>query len=161
MRRLPYALLATGILLLLPTAVTPQKTRTARRPVAQTANQEKKGVPAEYTGAWVCQTATPIQTMTHSSVNTITGKLSQTTTTTTPGVAVIKFNLKANGTYEAPNAKGRYSFDPATQSITWLDGQHEKFTKTEIEKRPNGAPSMHFLNLNRYWGCFKPKTTSR
>src|SRR6185295_18585563 len=77
------------------------------------------------------------------------------------GVVAIKINLKPDGTYEAPNARGHYSFDAATNAITWLDGlHHEKFTKTEIDRRPNGAPSMHFQMLQRYWGCFKSETGS-
>ena len=54
---------------------------------------------------------------------------------------IMKFVLKADGTYEASNTKGHYSFDSATNAITWLDGPHQKvITKTQIGKRENGAP---------------------
>jgi hypothetical protein len=160
MGKLPHVLLAAVIMLILPTAVMLQQSSTAGRTVKRATDRETRSVPEGYTGTWVCQTASPALTTTHSNVNVITGTLEQTTTTTTPGVVAIKFTLKADGTYEAPNAKGHYSFDPASKAITWLDGLHrEKFTKTEIEKRPNGAPSMHFLMLNRYWGCFKAETS--
>ena len=53
----------------------------------------------------------------------------------------MKFVLMADGTYEASNTKGHYSFDSATNAITWLDGPHQKvITKTQIGKRENGAP---------------------
>jgi hypothetical protein len=157
MGKLFYVLLSAGIMLILPTAAKPQRTRSVERPV----NSATKGLPQEYTGQWVCQTAVPGQTMIHSTVNVNTGVLEQTTTTTTPGVVAVKFNLKGDGTYEAPNARGHYSFDAATNGITWLDGLHqEKFSKTEIGKRANGAPSLHFIMLKRYWGCFKPDTAS-
>src|SRR5215510_5895118 len=56
-------------------------------------------------------------------------------------VMIMKFVLKADGTYEASNTKGHYSFDSATNAITWLDGPHQKvITKTQIGKRENGAP---------------------
>jgi hypothetical protein len=153
MRKLCCLFLSLSITLVLPLGAQPKN-------IAGTGYQAQKklsrGVPAEYTGAWVCQTGVPGQTMIHSTVNIISGTYESTTTTTTPGVVAMKFNLNANGTYNAPNGSGHYSFDAATKTITWLDGLHqEKITKTQIEKR-NGAPSMHFEMLQRYWGCFKP-----
>ena len=71
---------------------------------------------------------------------------------------IMEFVLKADGTYEASNTKGHYSFDSATNAITWLDGPHQKsVTKTQIGKRENGAPKMGFVLNKRYYGCFMPK----
>lgn len=161
MGKLPYVLLSVGIMLILATTAKPQRTHSAQRHANAATNKPTRTVPQEYTGGWVCQTGVPGLTMISSNVNVITGTYEQTTTTTTPGVVAIKFNLKADGTYEAPNAKGHYSYDPATKAITWLDGLHrEQISKTEIEKRANGAPAMHFQMLKRYWGCFKPDAAS-
>ena len=119
-------------------------------------NKEPKGVPEQYVGKWVCQSVAPgynIRPPHADPSQPATDKM-----TTPSGVAVIKFSLKADGTYEAPNAKGHYSFDGETKAITWLDGQHQKtFTKTQIGKRSNGAPKIGFVMLKRYWGCFMPE----
>jgi hypothetical protein len=123
---------------------------------SSTKSKEPKGVPAQYAGKWVCQSVAPGY-----NIRPPYADLSQPTTdkmTTPSGVAVIKFSLKEDGTYEATNAKGHYSFDAATKSITWLDGQHQKtFTKTQVGKRSNGDPKIGFVMLKRYWGCFKPE----
>jgi len=122
---------------------------------SQTKNAVPKGVPEQYAGRWVCQSVAPGY-----NIRPPYADLSQPATdkmTTPSTVTVVKFSLKADGSYEAPNAKGHYSFDPATKSITWLDGLHQKtFTKTQIGKRPNGAPKIGFTMLKRYWGCFMP-----
>src|SRR5215510_173460 len=58
-------------------------------------------------------------------------------------VMIMKFVLMADGTYEASNTKGHYSFDSETNAITWLDGPHQKvITKTQIGKRENSAPKI-------------------
>lgn len=70
----------------------------------------------------------------------------------------MKFVLMADGTYEASNTKGHYSFDSATNAITWLDGPHQKvITKTQIGKRENGAPKIGFVLIDRYYRCFMPR----
>ena len=123
-----------------------------------TMNKTPKGVPVQYAGKWVCQSVAPgynIRPPYADPSQPMTDKM-----TTPATVTVIKFSLKADGTYEAPNTKGHYSFDPATKAITWLDGLHQKtFTKTLVGKRTNGAPKIAFTMLKRYWGCFMPATT--
>ena len=115
-----------------------------------------KGVAKQYAGNWVCQTAV-------SGYNVLPygADMSQPMTnrlTTPPSVAVLKFSLRTDGTYEAPNAKGRYSLDPATKAITWLDGPYRQaMTKTKAGQRDNGAPSLGFVMNNRYYGCFMPE----
>ena len=118
-------------------------------------NQTPRGVPEQYAGRWVCQSLSPGYNIRPPHADLSQPMNDKMTTPST--VAVVKFSLKADGTYEAPNGKGRYSFDPATKAITWLDGSHQKsFTKTQIGKRPNGAPKLGFIMLKRYWGCFMP-----
>ena len=119
-------------------------------------NQRPKGVPEQYAGNWVCQTFMPGYNILLPGADM---SQPQTNKTTTPGtVAVLKFSLKTGGVYEASNAKGHYSFDPATKAITWLDGPHQKsITKIQIGKRENGAPKMGFVLNKRYYGCFMSK----
>jgi hypothetical protein len=127
----------------------------AQPQTAATMSKAPKGVPGEYVGRWVCQSVAPGY-----NIRPPNADLSQPMTdkmTTPSTVVVIKFSLRADGSYQAPNAKGHYSFDPATKAITWLDGLHQKtFTKTQIGERPNGAPKIGFTMLKRYWGCFMP-----
>ena len=119
-------------------------------------NQRAKGVPEQYAGNWVCQTYVPGYNILLPNADMAQPQTSKTTTPST--VAVLKFSLRTDGVYEASNAKGHYSFDPATKAITWLDGPHQKtFTKTQIGKRENGAPKMGFVLNKRYYGCFMPK----
>jgi hypothetical protein len=112
-----------------------------------------KGVARQYAGNWVCQTAMPGYNLLPYGAD-----MSQPMTNrlTTPGsVAVMKFSLRPDGTYDAPNAKGRYSLDPATKTVTWLDGPYKKaLTETKAEKRKDGAPSLGFVMNGRYYGCF-------
>jgi len=121
-----------------------------------TASKQPKGVPEQYAGKWICQSVAPgynIRPPNADLSEPMTDKI-----TTPSKVAVMKFSLKEDGTYEAANAKGHYAFDPETKAISWLDGQHQKtFTKTQIGKRPNGAPKIGFIMLKRYWGCFMPE----
>jgi hypothetical protein len=119
-------------------------------------NQRAKGVPEQYAGNWVCQTYMPGYNILLPNADM---SQPQTNKTSTPGtVAVLKISLRTDGVYEASNAKGHYSFDPATKAITWLDGPHQKsITKTQIGKRDNGAPKMGFVLNKRYYGCFMSK----
>ena len=113
-------------------------------------------VPARYAGDWVCQTAMPGYNILLPSADPsqpLTNKA-----TTPPTVAVLKFSLRTDGTYQTATAKGHYSFDSKTKAVTWLDGPHEStFTKTELGDRANGAPSMGLVLNGRYYGCFMPK----
>lgn len=119
-------------------------------------NQRAKGVPEQYAGNWVCQTYMPGYNILLPNADMSQPQTNKTTTPST--VAVLKFSLRADGVYEASNAKGHYSFDPATKAITWLDGPHQKsFTKTQIGKRENGAAKMGFVLNKRYYGCFLSK----
>jgi hypothetical protein len=114
-----------------------------------------KTVPEQFVGDWVCQTATPGYNLLLPSSDPsqpLTNKA-----TTPPMVVVQKFSLRADGTYETPNAVGHYSFDPAKSTLAWLDGPHKAVTKTELRKRDNGEPTMGFVANGRYYGCFKPK----
>jgi hypothetical protein len=114
-----------------------------------------RGVPEPFVGDWVCQTATPGYNLLLPSSDPsqpLTNKA-----TTPPMVVVQKFSLRADGTYETPNAVGHYSFDPAKSTLAWLDGPHKAVTKTELGKRDDGAPKMGFVANGRYYGCFKPK----
>ena len=119
-------------------------------------NQRAKGVPEQYAGNWVCQTYMPGYNILLPNADMSQPQTNKTSTPST--VAVLKFSLKTDGVYEASNAKGHYSFDPATKAITWLDGPHQKsITKTQIGKRDNGAPKMGFVLNKRYYGCFMSK----
>jgi hypothetical protein len=114
------------------------------------------GVPARYAGDWVCQTTMPGYNILLPSADPsqpLTNKA-----TTPPTVAVVKFSLSTNGTYQTPTEKGHYRFDSKTKAVTWLDGPHEKtFTKTELSDRANGAPAMGLVLNGRYYGCFVAK----
>jgi hypothetical protein len=119
-------------------------------------NQRAKGVPEQYAGNWVCQTYVPGYNILLPNADMSQPQTNKTTTPST--VAVLKFSLRTDGVYEASNAKGHYSFDPATNAITWLDGPHQKtITKTQIGKRESGAPKMGFVLNKRYYGCFMPR----
>jgi hypothetical protein len=119
-------------------------------------NQRAKGVPEQYAGNWVCQTYMPGYNILLPNADMSQPQTNKTTTPST--VAVLKFSLRADGAYEAPNAKGHYSFDQATKAITWLDGPYQKsITKTQIGRRENGAPKMGFVLNKRYYGCFMSK----
>ena len=119
-------------------------------------NQRPKGVPEQYAGNWVCQTFMPGYNILLPNADMSQPMTNKASTPST--VVVLKFSLRRDGVYEASNKKGRYSFDPATKAITWLDGPHHKaITKTEIGKRENGAPKMGFVLNERYYGCFMSK----
>jgi hypothetical protein len=123
-------------------------------------NRRAKGVPEQYAGNWVCQTFMPGYNILLPSADMSQPQTNKTTTPST--VVVLKFSLGTDGVYEASKAKGHYSFDSATKGITWLDGPHQKtFTKTQLGKRDNGAPSMGFVLNKRYYGCFKPKSQAK
>ncbi len=79
-----------------------------------------------------------------------------TNKSTTPStVAVLKFSSRTDGTYETAAAKGHYSFDPKTKTLTWLDGPHERtLTKTELGDRENGAPKIGLVLNGQSYGCF-------
>jgi hypothetical protein len=126
---------------------------------AQKGNTESlrpKGVPEQYAGNWVCQTYQPGYNVLRPHADL---SQPQTDTMRTPStVVVVKFSLRTDGTYEASNTKGHYSFDSATKAITWLDGPHQNaITKTQIGKRENGAPKIGFVLNKRYYGCFMSK----
>src|SRR5215510_13175546 len=117
---------------------------------------ETKKVPGQYTGNWVCQTSLPGYNILLPSADPSQPMTNKSTTP--PTVNVVKFSLKADGTYETATAKGRYSFDSATKAVTWLDGPHkETFTKTQLSNRKDGAPSIGFVLNKRYYGCLMPK----
>jgi len=119
-------------------------------------NQRAKGVPEQYAGNWVCQTYMPGYNILLPNADMSQPQTNKASAPST--VAVLKFSLKTDGVYEASNAKGHYSFDPATKAITWLDGPHQKsITKIQIGKRENGAPKMGFVLNKRYYGCFMSK----
>jgi len=123
-------------------------------------NQRAKGVPEQYAGNWVCQTYMPGYNILLPNADMSQPQTNKTTTPST--VAVLKLSLRTDGVYEASNAKGHYSFDPATKAITWLDGPHQKsVTKTQIGKRENGAPKMGFVLNKRYYGCFLSKPRAK
>jgi hypothetical protein len=66
-------------------------------------NQRAKGVPEQYAGNWVCQTYMPGYNIFLPNADM---SQPQTNKTTTPSsVAVLKFSLRSDGVYEAPNAK--------------------------------------------------------
>ena len=122
----------------------------ARAQVAGTG--QNRSVPETYAGAWVCQTAVagynirpPHAEQSQPQTNTMS---------TPPTVAVRKFSLAVDGTYETAQGKGRYSYDAATQTLSWLDGPHQAFTRTQLGKRDNGAPRIGFVADRRYYGCF-------
>ncbi len=121
-----------------------------------TGNQRSKGVPDEYAGNWVCQTSMPGYNIFPPDADQSqpqAGKM-----TTPPTVAILKLSLSTDATYQASNAKGHYSFDAATKSITWLDGPHQKtITKTQLGNRKDGAPKIGFILNKRYYGCFMPQ----
>jgi hypothetical protein len=112
-----------------------------------------KGVPSEFTGNWVCQTSVPGYNL---PTPVITGQAPSTgRMTTPPSTVVIKFTLRADGTYEAANGSGHYSFRAADKTIDWLDGLHrQSFTNTKLSRRSNGAPSLSVIANRRYYGCF-------
>jgi hypothetical protein len=114
------------------------------------------GVPGDYVGDWVCQTFTPGYNLVppHADLSQ-----PQTNRVTTPAtVQILKFSVRADGTYSTPNATGRYSFDQATGAVTWLDGPHQStLTQTKLGKRDNGAPKMEFVAGKRRYGCFSPQ----
>lgn len=116
----------------------------------------QKGVPGEYAGNWVCQTSQPGYNILPP--NADLSQPMRNKLTTPSSVAVMKFSIRTDGTYEAPNTKGHYAFDPETKAITWLDGlHHQTFTKTQVGKRESGAPKMGFVLNKRYYGCFLSK----
>jgi hypothetical protein len=119
-------------------------------------NQRAKGVPEQYAGNWVCQTYMPGYNILLPNADMSQPQTNKTITPST--VAVLKLSLRTDGVYEAPDAKGHYSFDAATKAITWLDGPYQKsIRKTQLGKRENGAPKMGFVLNKRYYGCFISK----
>jgi hypothetical protein len=121
--------------------------------VQTTVAQDAQRVPDEYVGDWVCQTFTPGYNLVPPHAD-----LSQplTNSVTTPAtVQILKFSVRADGTYSTPNATGRYSFNQATGAVTWIDGPHRTaLTQTQLGKRDNGAPKMEFVTGKRRYGCF-------
>ena len=111
----------------------------------------------EFAGNWVCQAAVPGYNL---PVPVIPGQApSMGRMTTPPSTVVIKFSLGVDGTYEAQNARGHYSFNAAKKTLDWLDGLHrEEFSKTELSRRSNGAPALSLIANHRYYGCFLTKT---
>jgi hypothetical protein len=117
---------------------------------------EPAGVPPQYAGNWVCQTFTPGYSIVPPPADPSQPMTNKQTTPST--VAVLKVSIRTDGTYDAPNAKGRYAFDPETGAVTWLDGLHHRtLSKTRIGKRENGAPKMGFVLNKRYYGCYLSK----
>ena len=111
------------------------------------------GVPAEYSGKWVCQSAVPGYNL---PFPVTSGPAPSTQRMSTPpSTVVITFTLNTDGTYQAPNARGHYSFHVIDKTIDWLDGLHrEQFSKTELSRRSTGEPALHLHANQRYYGCF-------
>lgn len=110
----------------------------------------QNGVPGEFAGKWVCQSAVPGYNLPIPGRDPSTERM-----TTPPSTVVLTFNLSTDGTYEAPNAKGRYVYHAADKTIDWVDGLHrERFSKTRLSRRANGAPALSFIANQRYYGCF-------
>jgi tetratricopeptide (TPR) repeat protein len=110
----------------------------------------QNGVPGEFAGRWVCQSGVPGYNLPIPGRNPSTERM-----TTPPSTLVITFSLRTDGTYEAPNASGRYVYDAARDTIEWLDGLHrERFSKTHLSRRSNGAPALSLTANKRYFGCF-------
>jgi hypothetical protein len=107
------------------------------------------GLAKQYAGNWICRSVRPGYTA-QPWINDLSSRR-----TTAPMLAELRFSLRADGTYEAPDAKGRYSLDPATKAITWLDGPYQQaLTKTVAKKRDDGTPSLGLVRDQRYYGCF-------
>jgi predicted Zn-dependent protease len=80
---------------------------------------------------------------------------------TPPSTVVVSFSLSVDGIYEAPNARGHYRLQRDGKTIDWLDGLHqERFSKTELSRRSNGAPALSLIANQRYYGCFLSNATS-
>lgn len=106
------------------------------------------GVPPEYAGKWTCQAARPGYNLPGFR--------------TPPTTIVMTFGLSADGTYDAPNAKGHYLFHAAEKTIDWLDGlHHERLSKTELTRRSNGAPALSLIANKRHFGCFLSNSSGR
>lgn len=128
--------------------------------VAEPQKQEPKGVPEPYAGKWICQTSMPGYNILLPSADPSQPQTNKTTTP--PTVMLLKFSLKADGSYESADGKGHYSYNDTTKSITWLDGPHEKkMTKTQLSKRDNNAVKIGLVFNRRYYGCFMPKAEPR
>jgi hypothetical protein len=103
------------------------------------------GVSAEYAGKWTCQAGMPGYNLPGVS--------------TPPTTIVMTFSIYTDGTYDAPNTRGHYLFHSAQKTIEWLDGLHrERFSKTELARRSNGAPSLSLIANQRRFGCFLSRT---
>ena len=124
--------------------------------VATDSVERRSGVPTEYTGDWVCQSAVAGYNL---PVPVAPGQAPSTQRMTTPpSTVVIKFTLDADGTYRAANAAGHYAFHAADKSISWVDGLHrERFFNTKLARRSNGEPSLSFTANQRYYGCYLAK----
>jgi Flp pilus assembly protein TadD len=124
--------------------------------VATDSVERTSGMPTEYAGDWVCQSAVagynlPVPVVPRQAPST-------QRMTTPPSTVVIKFTLDADGTYRAANAAGRYAFHAADKSISWVDGLHrEQFSNTKLSRRSNGAPSLSLTANKRYYGCYLAK----
>src|SRR5262245_57174972 len=75
-------------------------------------NPEPKGVPEQYAGNWVCQTFQPGYNILRPHADPSRPQTDKISTPST--VAVLKFSVKMDGTYETPSAKGHYSFNSVT-----------------------------------------------
>ena len=110
----------------------------------------QNGVPPDFAGKWVCQSSRPGYNLPIPNRDPSTERM-----TTAPVTVVITFFLQANGIYEAAKSKGRYSFWADSMAIDWLDGPHkERFSKTRLSRRSNGAPALSLIANQRYYGCF-------
>jgi len=126
---------------------------------AATPSDSGAGVPAEYSGKWVCQSAVPGYNLPFPVASGPTPSTQRMSTP--PSTVVITFTLNTDGTYQAPNARGHYSFHATDKTIDWLDGLHrEQFSKTELSRRSNGAPSLSLHANQRYYGCFLAKESN-
>jgi tetratricopeptide (TPR) repeat protein len=122
--------------------------------------EQRSSVPAEYAGDWVCQSAVAGYNL---PMPVVPGQAPSTQRMTTPpSTVVIKFTLAGDGTYQAANARGHYSFHAADKSISWVDGLHrEQFSNTKVSRRSDGAPSLSFTASQRYYGCYLSKGLGR
>jgi hypothetical protein len=114
----------------------------------------------EYTGDWVCQALRPGYNVRPPNADASQPLTNNMTTPST--VTVLKLTLRTDRTYVAADGGGRFALDPATKTITWLDGPYrDALTKTQLGRRDNGAPTLGFVKDKRYYGCFKPEQQER
>jgi len=113
-------------------------------------------LPVEYIGDWVCQTFTPGYNILPPHADTSQPQSGRITTPST--VQILKFALRADGTYATANSSGHYAFNGSTNAIAWVDGPHHAaYSDAQLGRRDNGAPKMEITANKRRYGCFNAK----